>query len=124
MKRTLLRRRACAVRDNRVHGVGPRDRRPRSGGRGVALRPAAPGFPRARLRDDHKNGTGFEYSLGREIAKAGGPRRSSTCIRAGSATILVGDTKKYDFALEETTITVAAGRVIGFSAPYFNADEA
>ena len=83
----------------------------------------APGFWNGRVSGTTiKNGTGFEYSLGREIAKAMGISKVQY-LRAPFATILVGGSKKYDFALEETTITVARARVIGFSTPYFNANQ-
>ena len=83
----------------------------------------APGFWNGRASGTTiKNGTGFEYSLGREIAKAMGISKVQY-LRAPFATILVGGSKKYDFALEETTITVARARVIGFSTPYFNANQ-
>ena len=83
----------------------------------------APGFWNGRVSGTTlKNGSGFEYALGREVARAMGISKVQY-LRAPFATILVGGTKKYDFALEETTITVARARVIGFSAPYFNANQ-
>jgi polar amino acid transport system substrate-binding protein len=83
----------------------------------------APGFWNGRVSGTTiKNGSGFEYSLAKEIAKAMGVPKVQY-LRAPFATILVGGRKKYDFALEETTITVARARVIGFSTPYFNANQ-
>jgi polar amino acid transport system substrate-binding protein len=83
----------------------------------------APGFWNGRVSGTTiRNGSGFEYSLGKEIAKAMGIPKVHY-LRAPFNTILVGGSKKYDFALEETTITTARARVIGFSTPYFNANQ-
>ena len=83
----------------------------------------APGFWNGRPSGTTiKNGTGFEYSLAQEIAKQMGIAKVEY-RRAPFATILVGGPKQFDFALEETTITVAREKVIGFSTPYFKANQ-
>lgn len=70
------------------------------------------------------NPTGFEYGLAIEVAKQLGISTSNvTFLRAPFSTILLGGQKPYDFAMEETTITAQRARVIGFSAPYFDANQ-
>jgi polar amino acid transport system substrate-binding protein len=46
-----------------------------------------------------------------------------TFLRAPFATILLAGKKPYDFAMEETTITAQRAKVIGFSSPYFDANQ-
>ena len=70
------------------------------------------------------NPTGFEYGLALDVAKQLGISESNvTFLRAPFATILLGGKKPYDFAMEETTITAQRAQVVGFSAPYFDANQ-
>ena len=70
------------------------------------------------------NPSGFEYDLALDVAKKLGISKDNvTLLRAPFATILLAGKKPYDFAMEETTITAQRARVIGFSAPYFNANQ-
>lgn len=71
-----------------------------------------------------KHPTGFEYSLALDIGKQLGiSAKNVTIRRAPFATILLAGKKPYDFAMEETTITAQRAKVIGFSAPYFSANQ-
>jgi polar amino acid transport system substrate-binding protein len=71
-----------------------------------------------------KHPTGFEYSLALDVAKQLGiSKKNVTLQRAPFATILLAGHKPYDFAMEETTITAQRAKVIGFSAPYFSANQ-
>jgi polar amino acid transport system substrate-binding protein len=71
-----------------------------------------------------KNPSGFEYGLALDVAKQLGISQSNvTFKRAPFATILLAGKKSYDFAMEETTITAQRAKVIGFSAPYFDANQ-
>lgn len=71
-----------------------------------------------------KNPSGFEYGLALDVAKQLGISQSNvTFKRAPFATILLAGKKPYDFAMEETTITAQRAKVIGFSSPYFNANQ-
>jgi polar amino acid transport system substrate-binding protein len=71
-----------------------------------------------------KNPSGFEYGLALDVAKQLGISQSNvTFKRAPFATILLAGKKPYDFAMEETTITSQRAKVIGFSAPYFDANQ-
>jgi polar amino acid transport system substrate-binding protein len=71
-----------------------------------------------------KNPSGFEYGLALDVAKQLGISQSNvTFKRAPFATILLAGKKPYDFAMEETTITPQRAKVIGFSAPYFDANQ-
>jgi len=70
------------------------------------------------------NPSGFEYSLALDVAQQLGISKSNvTFLRAPFATILLAGKKPYDFAMEETTITPQRAQVIGFSAPYFDANQ-
>jgi polar amino acid transport system substrate-binding protein len=70
------------------------------------------------------NPTGFEYGLAVDVARQLHISRAHiTFLRAPFATILLAGKKPYDFAMEETTITPQRARVIGFSAPYFDANQ-
>ncbi len=69
-----------------------------------------------------KNPSGFEYALSLAIAKQLGIKKVEF-LRAPFGTILLAGPKKFDFALEETTITVQRAKVIGFSVPYFDANQ-
>jgi len=71
-----------------------------------------------------KNPSGFEYGLALDVAqKLGISKGNVTFRRAPFATILLPGKKPYDFAMEETTITAQRAKVIGFSAPYFDANQ-
>lgn len=71
-----------------------------------------------------KNPSGFEYGLAVDVAKQLGISKSNvTFLRAPFATILLAGNKPYDFAMEETTITAQRAKVIGFSSPYFDANQ-
>lgn len=85
----------------------------------------APGFWNGRASGNTiKNPTGFEYSLALAIAKQMGiSAKNVQFLRAPFGTILLAGPKKFDFALEETTITAQRAKVIGFSAPYFDANQ-
>jgi polar amino acid transport system substrate-binding protein len=83
----------------------------------------APGFWNGQASGSTiKHPTGFEHSLAVEIAKQLGISNVQF-LRAPFATILLAGPKKYDFALEETTITAQRAKVVSFSAPYFNANQ-
>ena len=71
-----------------------------------------------------KHPSGFEYGLAIDVAKQLGiSAKNVTFLRAPFATILLAGKKPYDFAMEETTITAQRAKVIGFSAPYFDANQ-
>jgi polar amino acid transport system substrate-binding protein len=71
-----------------------------------------------------KHPSGFEYGLALDVAKQLGIGANHvTFLRAPFATILLAGNKPYDFAMEETTITPQRARVIGFSSPYFDANQ-
>ena len=85
----------------------------------------APGFWNGRASGNTiKNPSGFEHSLAFQIAKELGITAGNVqLLRAPFATILLPGAKKYDFALEETTITAQRAKVVGFSSSYFNANQ-
>jgi polar amino acid transport system substrate-binding protein len=83
----------------------------------------APGFWNGRASGTTiKNPSGFEYALSRAIAKQLRISRVQF-LRAPFGTILLAGPKKFDFALEETTITKPRAKVISFSVPYFDANQ-
>ena len=85
----------------------------------------APGFWNGRASGSTiKNPSGFEYSLALAIAAQLkiGPANVQF-LRAPFGTILLPGAKRFDFALEETTITAQRAKVIGFSTPYFDANQ-
>jgi polar amino acid transport system substrate-binding protein len=68
--------------------------------------------------------SGFEYGLALDVAKQLGISAANvTFLRAPFATILLAGKKPYDFAMEETTITAQRAKVVGFSSPYFDANQ-
>jgi polar amino acid transport system substrate-binding protein len=70
------------------------------------------------------NPSGFEYALALDVAQQLGIRRANVkFLRAPFATILLAGSKPYDFAMEETTITSKRAKAIGFSDPYFDANQ-
>jgi len=71
-----------------------------------------------------KHPSGFEYSLGIAIAKQlGVSAKNVTLLNVPFSTMLLAGHKPFDFALEETTITAQRAKVIGFSTPYFSANQ-
>jgi polar amino acid transport system substrate-binding protein len=71
-----------------------------------------------------KNPSGFEYSLGLDIAKQlGVSAKNVTLLNVPFSNMLLAGHKPFDYALEETTITAARAKVIGFSIPYFSANQ-
>jgi polar amino acid transport system substrate-binding protein len=85
----------------------------------------APGFWNGRASGTTiKNPSGFEYALSLAIAKQLGiGKKNVQFLRAPFGAILLAGSKKFDFALEETTITAQRAKVISFSAPYFDANQ-
>jgi polar amino acid transport system substrate-binding protein len=83
----------------------------------------APGFWNGRASGTTiKNPTGFEYELSQEIAKRLGIS-TVEYLRAPFGGLFSPAPKKYDFALEEVTITVTRSKVVSFSTPYFDATQ-
>ena len=83
----------------------------------------APGFWNGRATGTTiKNPSGFEYSLSQAIAKKLGISNVQD-LRAPFGGLFSPAPKKYDFALEEVTITAARAKVVSFSAPYFDANQ-
>ncbi len=71
-----------------------------------------------------KDPSGFEYALALDVAQQLGISKSNvTLLRAPFATILLAGKKPYDFAMEETTITPQRAKAVGFSSPYFDANQ-
>jgi polar amino acid transport system substrate-binding protein len=69
-----------------------------------------------------KNPSGFEYALSQAIAKKLGISNVQY-LRAPFSGLFSPATKKYDFALEEVTITAERAKVVAFTAPYFEANQ-
>jgi extracellular solute-binding protein (family 3) len=67
-----------------------------------------------------KNPTGFEHSLAVAIGNQLGLPKIEF-VRAPFGTLFSPAAKKFDFALEETTITAQRAKVVSFSVPYFDA---
>ncbi len=71
-----------------------------------------------------KHPSGFEYSLGLAIAKQlGVSAKNVSLLNVPFSTMLLAGHKPFDYALEETTITAQRAKVIGFSIPYFSANQ-
>jgi polar amino acid transport system substrate-binding protein len=71
-----------------------------------------------------KNPSGFEYSLGIDIAKQlGVSAKNVTLLNVPFSNMLLAGHKPFDYALEETTITAQRAKVISFSTPYFSANQ-
>ena len=71
-----------------------------------------------------QNPSGFEYALALDVAKQLGISKVNvTLLRSPFGTILLAGKKPYDFAMEETTITAQRAQVVGFSNPYFDANQ-
>src|SRR5438132_13032870 len=69
-----------------------------------------------------KNPSGFEYALSQAIAIKLGISKVQY-LRAPFSGLFSPASKKYDFALEEVTITAQRAKVVSFSAPYFDANQ-
>jgi polar amino acid transport system substrate-binding protein len=83
----------------------------------------APGFWNGHVSGTSiRNPTGFEAGLSQAIAKKLGLTKI-VYVRAPFGTLFSPAPKKFDFAMEESTITVARAKVVSFSAPYFNANQ-
>ncbi|MGZ4333547.1 MAG: substrate-binding periplasmic protein [Gaiellaceae bacterium] len=83
----------------------------------------APGFWNGRVTGTTiKNPTGFEAGLAQAIAKNLGISKV-VFVRAPFGGLFSPAPKKYDFAMEEATITTARAKVVAFSAPYFDANQ-
>src|SRR5919204_2847565 len=83
----------------------------------------APGFWNGHLTGSTiKNPSGFEYSLSQAIAKQLGITNVQY-LRAPFGGLFSPAPKKYDFALEEVTITTQRAKVVSFSTSYFNANQ-
>jgi polar amino acid transport system substrate-binding protein len=83
----------------------------------------APGFWNGRVTGTTiKNPSGFEYSLSQAIAKQLGIS-SVQYVRAPFGGLFSPASKKYDFAMEEVTITALRAKVVSFSRPYFDANQ-
>jgi polar amino acid transport system substrate-binding protein len=83
----------------------------------------APGFWNGRATGTTiKNPSGFEYALSQAIAKQLGISKVQY-LRAPFTGLFAPAPKKYDFALEEVTITAERSKVVSFSAPYFDANQ-
>jgi polar amino acid transport system substrate-binding protein len=91
----------------------------------VGLDPPAVGFQVGTIRGDKvTNPSGFEIDLAKAIAlKLGIPAAKITWVVIPFETLFRPGSKPFDFAFEESTITVARARVVDFSAPYFNANQ-
>jgi polar amino acid transport system substrate-binding protein len=83
----------------------------------------APGFWNGRVTGTTiKNPSGFEYALSQAVAKQLGIS-NVVYVRAPFGGLFSPASKKYDFAMEEVTITAARAKVVSFSAPYFDANQ-
>jgi polar amino acid transport system substrate-binding protein len=83
----------------------------------------APGFWNGRASGTTiKNPTGFEYSISQAIARELGIKNVQY-LRSPFGGLFSPAPKKYDFAMEEVTITAQRAKVVGFSTPYFDANQ-
>jgi polar amino acid transport system substrate-binding protein len=83
----------------------------------------APGFWNGRATGTTiKNPSGFEYELSLAIAKQLKIPKVEL-LRSPFGGLFSPAPKKYDFAFEEVTITAARKKVVGFSVPYFDANQ-
>ena len=83
----------------------------------------APGFWNGRASGTTiKNPSGFEYELSQAIARQLKIPKVEF-LRAPFGGLFSPAPKKYDFAFEEVTITAARKKVVGFSTPYFDANQ-
>jgi polar amino acid transport system substrate-binding protein len=83
----------------------------------------APGFWNGRASGTTiKNPTGFEYAMSRAIAKQLKISKVEF-LRSPFGGLFSPAPKKYDVAFEEVTITAQRAQVVGFTAPYFDANQ-
>jgi polar amino acid transport system substrate-binding protein len=83
----------------------------------------APGFWNGRATGTTiKNPSGFEYALSQAIARKLGIKNVQY-LRAPFGGLFSPAPKKYDFALEEVTITAQRAKVVSFSTSYFDANQ-
>jgi polar amino acid transport system substrate-binding protein len=83
----------------------------------------APGFWNGRASGTTiKNPSGFEYELSLAIARQLKIPKVEF-LRSPFNGLFSPAPKKYDFAFEEVTITAARKKVVGFSTPYFDANQ-
>jgi polar amino acid transport system substrate-binding protein len=83
----------------------------------------APGFWNGRASGTTiKNPSGFEYDLSKAIARQL-KIPEVEFLRSPFGGLFSPAPKKYDFAFEEVTITAARKKVVGFSTPYFDANQ-
>jgi ABC-type amino acid transport substrate-binding protein len=68
-----------------------------------------------------KNPSGFEYAMSQRIAKQLGVKLE--LLRSPFGGLFSPAPKKYDVAFEEVTITTQRAKVVGFTAPYFEANQ-
>ncbi len=69
-----------------------------------------------------RNPSGFEYSLSQAVAKQLGISKV-VYVRSPFGGLFSPAPKKYDFAMEEVTITSERAKVVSFSTPYFDANQ-
>lgn len=83
----------------------------------------APGFWNGRVTGTTiKNPSGFEAALSQAVAKQLGIS-NVVDVRAPFGGLFSPAPKKYDFAMEEVTITAERAKVVSFSSPYFAANQ-
>jgi len=83
----------------------------------------APGFWNGRASGTTiRNPSGFEHSLSLAIARQL-KIPEVEFLRSPFGGLFSPAPKKYDFAFEEVTITAARKKVVGFSTPYFDANQ-
>jgi polar amino acid transport system substrate-binding protein len=83
----------------------------------------APGFWNGRVTGTTiKNPSGFESALSQAVAKQLGIS-NVVDVRAPFGGLFSPAPKKYDFAMEEVTITPERAKVVSFSSPYFDANQ-
>ena len=68
-----------------------------------------------------KNPTGFEYAMSQAIAKRLGLKLE--LLRSPFGGLFSPAPKKFDVAFEEVTITTQRAKVVGFTTPYFAANQ-
>ena len=124
MKRLLVAASIAALAMTSVAGAKPQAVPTKQAGKLiVGFDVPAPGFWNGRPTGTTiKNPSGFEYSLSQAIAKRLGIR-TVQYLRAPFGGLFSPASKKYDFALEEVTITAQRARVVSFSTSYFDANQ-
>lgn len=89
----------------------------------ISVRPAlpAPGWWNGDSLDTIKDG--FEYCMAANMAYRAGLERVIVVNRS-FAQVLTGQSNGFDIALSEITITEERKKVVNFTVPYFNSDQA